>query len=154
MAIWVLKDGNREGPYEDGDLRELMYEGTYSDTDAAMRDGDPAQRTLGEILGHRPSQASQQPVPPPLPPESVPVSAVPAIAAPPALPPPVLPLSPPPVMPVSVVDFQMPFGSMVIFMIKWALASIPAMLIIATIFAIFWTIVIAATGGVFSALSR
>ena len=32
---------------------------------------------------------------------------------------------------VSVVDVNMPFGSMVIFMVKWAIASIPALLILA-----------------------
>lgn len=33
-------------------------------------------------------------------------------------------------MKVSVVDFDMPFFSMVGFMVKWALASIPALLIL------------------------
>jgi hypothetical protein len=31
---------------------------------------------------------------------------------------------------VAVVDVQMPFGSMVVFMVKWAVAAIPAMLIL------------------------
>lgn len=31
---------------------------------------------------------------------------------------------------VIVTDVQMPFGSMVVFMVKWALASIPAMIIL------------------------
>lgn len=31
---------------------------------------------------------------------------------------------------VRVVDFDMPFGSMVALMIKWAFASIPAMIVI------------------------
>lgn len=30
---------------------------------------------------------------------------------------------------VKITDINMPFGSMVIFMVKWAVASIPAMLI-------------------------
>ena len=33
--------------------------------------------------------------------------------------------------PVSVHDIKMPFGSMVVFMVKWALASIPALIILA-----------------------
>ncbi|MDL2122101.1 MAG: hypothetical protein LWX51_03245 [Deltaproteobacteria bacterium] len=40
---------------------------------------------------------------------------------------------------VTVTDIQMPFGSMVIFMIKWAIASIPAAIIlflIASVFAV------------------
>ena len=35
---------------------------------------------------------------------------------------------------VRVADINMPFGSMIIFMIKWALASIPAALILAALF--------------------
>lgn len=32
-----------------------------------------------------------------------------------------------------IVDFDMPFGSMILFMVKWALASIPAILLLAAI---------------------
>ena len=35
---------------------------------------------------------------------------------------------------VTVVDIKMPFVSMVIFMVKWAIASIPAFLILAFLF--------------------
>ncbi|HMP77744.1 MAG TPA: hypothetical protein PKE12_15720, partial [Kiritimatiellia bacterium] len=35
---------------------------------------------------------------------------------------------------VRVVDVKMPFGSMVIFMIKWALAAIPAMIILVLLY--------------------
>jgi hypothetical protein len=35
-----------------------------------------------------------------------------------------------PIARVSVVDVDMPFGSMVLFMVKWAIASIPAVLIV------------------------
>ena len=35
---------------------------------------------------------------------------------------------------VIVTDIQMPFGSMIVFMIKWVLASIPAMIILFLIF--------------------
>jgi hypothetical protein len=39
---------------------------------------------------------------------------------------------------VSVVDVSMPFGSMVTFMVKWALASIPAFMLLAALgFALF-----------------
>jgi hypothetical protein len=37
---------------------------------------------------------------------------------------------------VIVTDIQMPFGSMVVFMVKWILASIPAMIILAVLFGI------------------
>ena len=39
--------------------------------------------------------------------------------------------------PVNIVDIYMPFGSMVVFMVKWAIASIPAILILMVLFAIF-----------------
>ena len=38
---------------------------------------------------------------------------------------------------VSVVDIKMPFGSMVIFMVKWAIASIPAIIILFLLGSIF-----------------
>jgi hypothetical protein len=34
---------------------------------------------------------------------------------------------------VTVVDFDMPFGSMIVFMLKWALASVPALIILIVI---------------------
>lgn len=34
------------------------------------------------------------------------------------------------VQPVLVTDFQMPFASMVVFMVKWAIAAIPAIIIL------------------------
>ncbi|WP_165673010.1 hypothetical protein [Metapseudomonas otitidis] len=51
--------------------------------------------------------------------------------------------------PVVVVDFRMSFGSMVMFMIKWAIASIPALLIL---FLIGW-IAIGVFSGVLMTLS-
>jgi uncharacterized membrane protein len=38
---------------------------------------------------------------------------------------------------VEVSNFDMPFGSMVVFMVKWVIASIPAILILMVLFAIF-----------------
>lgn len=38
---------------------------------------------------------------------------------------------------VVVTDIRMPFGSMVAFMVKWTLASIPAFIILALFIAIF-----------------
>jgi hypothetical protein len=43
-------------------------------------------------------------------------------------------VSPPPEpAPVRIVDIKMPFGSMVLFMVKWAIAAIPALIILALI---------------------
>jgi hypothetical protein len=38
---------------------------------------------------------------------------------------------------VKISDIDMPFGSMVVFMVKWAIASIPALIILMILFAIF-----------------
>lgn len=40
---------------------------------------------------------------------------------------------PPPAAPVRIMDIDMPFGSMVGFMVKWAIASIPAIFILVVI---------------------
>jgi hypothetical protein len=141
MAIWVIKAGQREGPYEEQDVRELIYEGTYTDSEPAIRDGQLDWTTLGQVLGRqpRPPEAAAPPVteppsPPAIPPELLvpkppPIPATAAPAAPPA---------PPEPMRVVVTDFGMPFGSMVLLMVKWVLASIPALLILGAIAAIFW----------------
>jgi ABC-type multidrug transport system permease subunit len=50
---------------------------------------------------------------------------------------------------VTVTDIQMPFGSMVIFMIKWAIASIPAAIILFLIASIFAVVF----GGIFSGMT-
>jgi len=38
---------------------------------------------------------------------------------------------------VVITDVNMPFGSMVVFIIKWTLASIPAMIILMIVWALF-----------------
>ena len=139
MVIWVFKDGQREGPYEEEDLRELVYEGTYTDSLPAIRDGELDWTTLGQILGRQPASAppspSSDPEPPPvIPPEPPPI---PADASPAESELRISAASPPPVQ-VAVVDFEMPFGSMVMMMVKWVLASIPALLLLGAIAAIFW----------------
>lgn len=48
---------------------------------------------------------------------------------------------------VAVVDIQMPFGSMVVFMVKWALASVPALMLLGAIFGVCMIIF----GGIFLA---
>ncbi|MEH0689237.1 hypothetical protein H4F17_09205 [Vibrio cholerae] len=46
---------------------------------------------------------------------------------------------------VSVVDINMPFGSMVVFMIKWAIAAIPAMFVLT----LFYMFILSIIGGMF-----
>jgi hypothetical protein len=45
---------------------------------------------------------------------------------------------------VIVTDIHMPFLSMVIFMVKWALASIPAIIILMVIASLVWRILLGA----------
>ena len=45
---------------------------------------------------------------------------------------------------LDVKSFDMPFGDMVVFMVKWALASIPAFIILFVIFGIFFAIFVSA----------
>jgi hypothetical protein len=161
MAIWVIKDGQREGPYEEQDVRELIYEGTYSDTDPAIRDGQFDWTTLGQVLGRRASPAEppvevlpvpmeERSAPPPLPEEAppMPVAEVPeteAVAE-------VVGTGTPrlgnamagsgPVQ-VAVVDFEMPFGSMVMLMVKWVLAMILALVVGGAIVAVSGTVILA-----------
>jgi hypothetical protein len=51
---------------------------------------------------------------------------------------------------VRVTDIRMPFGSMVVFMVKWAVASIPALIILFVLGALLWTGLI----GFFASLTR
>jgi ABC-type multidrug transport system permease subunit len=49
---------------------------------------------------------------------------------------------------VIVTDIRMGFGSMVVFMVKWVIASIPAAIILAVVAGVFWAIVGSFLGGV------
>lgn len=51
---------------------------------------------------------------------------------------------------VVVTDIRMGFGSMVVFMVKWAIATIPAALILATIGILFYMAVASLTAGAIS----
>jgi uncharacterized membrane protein YvbJ len=48
---------------------------------------------------------------------------------------------------VTVVDIKMPFWSMVVFMIKWAIAAIPAILILVVLGTILGTMLVGFLGG-------
>lgn len=60
---------------------------------------------------------------------------------------------PPALQRISVVDFDMPFGRMVVFMIKWAFAAIPALIVIWMVLFACLMIVAAFFGGI-AALSQ
>ena len=48
---------------------------------------------------------------------------------------------------VIVADIKMPFGSMVVFMVKWAIATIPAIIILSVVVSIIFGIISAIGGG-------
>jgi hypothetical protein len=52
--------------------------------------------------------------------------------------------------PVRITDIRMPFGSMVIFMVKWAIAAIPAIIILTIV----GVLLSAVFGGLFSGLNH
>ena len=56
-------------------------------------------------------------------------------------------------MSVVVTDVRMPFLSMVVFIIKWAVAAIPAMIILAVIWVIFLFVISLIFGGLLTGLS-
>jgi hypothetical protein len=61
-----------------------------------------------------------------------------AEAEPPSLPPPLS--GPPPPMRVTLWDIEMPFGSMVIFLLKWAAAALVVLLILGMVTGLLWLI--------------
>lgn len=55
---------------------------------------------------------------------------------------------------VTIVDIRMPFGSMVTFMVKWAIASVPAIMILFTLGWFFTVVVGAAFIGVLAGIAK
>src|SRR5437016_14654497 len=135
MSYYVFKNGKQEGPYEEVAVRELLEEGTYLENDPALRDGMTEWHPLGEVLG----LTSPPPLPVPTEPTSPPPSEPIVAAAPSSIP-----------QLVVVTDISMPFGSMVIFILKWSLAAIPAMLILGTIAMLTWVFFFTLLAGVIS----
>ena len=43
---------------------------------------------------------------------------------------------------IAVTDIDMPFGSMIKFMVKWAIASIPALIILMVLGAVAWAVLL------------
>src|SRR3989442_12485122 len=55
---------------------------------------------------------------------------------------------------VIVTDVHMPFGSMVTLMVKWAIASLPAMLMLAITGCLAWWLTLAVLSGTFSGIVK
>jgi len=137
VSYYVLKNGKQEGPYDELAVRELFQEGTYHETDPAMSDGMTEWRPLGELLGVQPSPS---PLPPPLPQAPTPPPVEQFIK--------VTRVNEP--QTVVVTDISMPFGSMVIFILKWTLAAIPALFILGGIAFLIWLFFFVALVGAMS----
>ena len=50
MAIYVSRNGERSGPYEDSAVRDQLRSGQLLPGDMGIKEGDPAWRTLAEIF--------------------------------------------------------------------------------------------------------
>jgi hypothetical protein len=55
---------------------------------------------------------------------------------------------------VIITDVQMPFGAMVTLMVKWAIASLPAMMILASISCLVWWLTLAVLLGTLSGILK
>ena len=53
---------------------------------------------------------------------------------------------------VVITDIKMPFGSMIVFMVKWALAAIPALILLFIIYSILFGIFGAMLGGLIASM--
>lgn len=49
---------------------------------------------------------------------------------------------------VTITDIEMPFGSLIVLMVKWAFAAIPAIILVFTIIFVVFLAVVAVGGGV------
>jgi hypothetical protein len=120
MAIWVIKDGQREGPYDEDDVRELIYEGTYTDNDPAIRDGQYDWSTIGNVL--EPMSADLPPIAESRPDLDFPDEEI------------------APEAPLIAEPVDMPFGSMVTLLFKWAAASFVVLFILGAVLGALWAI--------------
>jgi hypothetical protein len=160
MSIWVIKDGQREGPYDEDDVRELIYEGTYTDKDPAIREGQYDWSTLGTVLERAPEEtppineagtdldlpdaedeveAAQTP----------PLFVEGPIAQEPAEPVPAASLTPATGMRVTISDLDVSFGSMVVFLLKWMAACFVVLLIAGVVLLILWLLIAAMAAAIF-----
>ncbi|MBI4666000.1 MAG: DUF4339 domain-containing protein [Nitrospinae bacterium] len=107
MAQWhyVNEKGEKAGPVTEEELNALKVSGAVTPVTMVWAEGMAEWKRLGE-LGHIP----------PTPPAPNPPAMNPRHDDRPVK--------------VYVADINMSFGSMVVFMIKWALASIPALIIL------------------------
>jgi hypothetical protein len=119
MPIYIQRNGQEHGPYREEEARSYLQAGQLLANDLARTDAERGWRPLRDVLAGPVAAVQPQAQPN--------IYAAAAQANSPAM------MSS---QPVTVVDVRMPFGSMVVFMIKWVLASIPAFLILAVLGAV------------------
>jgi hypothetical protein len=130
--IYIQRNGKEHGPYNDNEAATYLQNGQLLSNDLARTDAERGWRPLKEVLaGPVPAKPAQLPA----------VYAAPAAGGNPME------------QQVVVVDVKMPFGSMVVFMIKWMLASIPAIIVLWVILAIIGLVVSLVFGGVLGGFS-
>ncbi len=117
MPIYIQRNGQEHGPYREEEARSYLNGGQLLANDLARSEAERGWRPLREVLAGPAALIPAQP------PQNVYALATQTSSAAPAV-----------TNPVTVVDIRMPFGSMVVFMIKWVLASIPAFIILWIIF--------------------
>ena len=112
MPIYIQRNGQEHGPYRDEEARSYLQGGQLLANDLARSEAERGWRPLQEVLAGRAAAVPAQSQP------GIYVATQNSSAAAAGS------------QAVTVVDIRMPFGSMVIFLIKWALASIPAIIIL------------------------
>src|SRR5215213_11997827 len=116
MPIYIQRNGQEHGPYRDEEARSYLQGGQLLANDLARTEAERGWRPLRDVLAGPAAAVQVQPQPNIY---ASPVQVGLAVA--------------PGSQAVTVVDVRMPFGSMVAFMIKWALAAIPAIFILSII---------------------
>jgi len=137
MPIYIQRNGQEHGPYREEEARSYLQGGQLLANDLARNAAERGWRPLAEVLAGQIAAVQAQPQ---LQPSvyAVPVQASTPVAV---------------GQPVTVVDIRMPFGSMVVFMIKWALASIPALIIVWILIGIIIFLASLLFGGLFGGFS-
>jgi len=136
MPIYIQRNGQEHGPYRDEEARSYLQGGQLLANDLARSEAERGWRPLQEVLAGRAAVAVAQPQP------GIYVATQNSSAAAAGS------------QAVTVVDIRMPFGSMVVFLIKWALASIPAIIILWLILGAIIGLISLVFGGLLGGLSR
>ena len=112
MPIYIQRNGQEHGPYREEEARSYLQGGQLLANDLARLESERGWRPLQDVLARAPAVVPSQAQPN--------YALVTQTGSP----------SGTGIQSVVVTDIRMPFGSMVGFMIKWVLASIPAVLIL------------------------